>query len=140
MVEYHKNHLFTSGNSAALSQVAFSGICTTSSTCLTSWTATDVFNVETLGKIHRIAKELYLMPQTIPGQVISIASRSRVKDTITSYDEAGYPMVSIKGYHVLAERVAAVHDATAHTVRDDRRLKVLCQSTNLFVRILGKAP
>lgn len=46
-VEYHKNHLFTGGNNTNPSQIAFSSICTTSSTCLESWTATDVFNVET---------------------------------------------------------------------------------------------
>lgn len=47
MVEYHKNHLFTSGNSAQPSQINFSALCTTASSCLTSWTATDVIHVET---------------------------------------------------------------------------------------------
>ncbi|MBI1987840.1 MAG: MMPL family transporter [Nitrospinae bacterium] len=86
----------------------------------------DVFNLETIAKINRIGKQLYLMPQTIPGQVISIASRSRVKDTLTSYDEYGYPMVSIKGYHVLAERVINASDtATRETQMHDFKRKCL---------------
>ena len=47
IVEYHKNHLWTGGNNTNASQIAFSALCTTSSTCLTSWTATDVINLET---------------------------------------------------------------------------------------------
>ena len=65
----------------------------------------DVFNPTTIGKVHRIAEELYRMPQTIPGQVISYASRGRVKDMDNSYDEYGYPSVIITSYNELAEEV-----------------------------------
>ena len=47
MVEYHKNHLWSAGASANLSRVNFANICTTSSTCIETYTATDFFELDT---------------------------------------------------------------------------------------------
>ena len=47
MVEYHKNHLWSAGDSANLSRVNLSNICTTSSTCIETYTATDFFELDT---------------------------------------------------------------------------------------------
>mgnify|MGYP001559825427 FL=1 len=46
-VEFHKNHLVTGGNNTNPSQIAVSELCTTDVVCLTTWTATDVINIET---------------------------------------------------------------------------------------------
>lgn len=47
MVEYHKNHLWSAGDTDTRSRVVFSNICTTSSTCLETYTATDFFELDT---------------------------------------------------------------------------------------------
>lgn len=47
MVEYHKNHLWSAGGSANPSRVSFSNICTTSATCIETYTATDFFELDT---------------------------------------------------------------------------------------------
>jgi len=47
MVEYHRNHLWSAGDTDNRSRVTFSNICTTSSTCLETYTATDFFEIET---------------------------------------------------------------------------------------------
>ena len=47
MVEYHKNHLWSAGDSDNRSRVVFSNICTTSSSCIETYTATDFFELDT---------------------------------------------------------------------------------------------
>lgn len=47
MVEYHKNHLWSSGNNTNLSRVNFSNICTTAASCIETYTATDFFELDT---------------------------------------------------------------------------------------------
>ena len=47
MVEYHKNHLWSAGASANPSRVSFSNICTTLSSCIETYTATDFFELDT---------------------------------------------------------------------------------------------
>lgn len=47
MVEYHRNHLWSAGEAASPSRVNFSNICTTSSTCIETYTATDFFELDT---------------------------------------------------------------------------------------------
>ena len=47
MVEYHKNHLWSAGDSSNRSRVSFSNICTTSSSCIETYTATDFFELDT---------------------------------------------------------------------------------------------
>ena len=47
MVEYHKNHLWSAGDGSNSSRVSFSNICTNSSTCIETYTATDYFEVDT---------------------------------------------------------------------------------------------
>lgn len=47
MVEYHKNHLWSAGDTSNKSRVSFSNICTNSATCLETYTATDYFEVDT---------------------------------------------------------------------------------------------
>ena len=46
-VEFHKNHLWTSGNDTNPSQIAFSELCAVTASCIETYTATDVINVET---------------------------------------------------------------------------------------------
>lgn len=47
MVEYHKNHLWSAGDTSNLSRVSFSNICTNSSTCIETYTATDYLEFDT---------------------------------------------------------------------------------------------
>lgn len=47
MVEYHRNHLWSAGEAANPSRVNFSNICTTSSSCLETYTTTDFFELDT---------------------------------------------------------------------------------------------
>lgn len=47
MVEYHKNHLWLAGDANNRSRVVFSNICTTSATCIETYTATDFFEIDT---------------------------------------------------------------------------------------------
>lgn len=47
MVEYHKNHLWSAGDTDNRSRVVFSNICITSSTCIETYTATDFFELDT---------------------------------------------------------------------------------------------
>lgn len=47
MVEYHRNHLWSAGDSSNRSRVSFSNICTTASSCIETYTATDLFELDT---------------------------------------------------------------------------------------------
>lgn len=47
MLEYHRNHLWSAGDGSNRSRVTFSNICTTSSTCIETYTATDFFEIDT---------------------------------------------------------------------------------------------
>lgn len=46
-VVFHKLHVFAGGNNTNPSRIAFSALCAVDVSCLTSWTSTDVIDVET---------------------------------------------------------------------------------------------
>jgi len=46
-VVFHKLHVFTWGNNTNPSRIAFSDLCAVATSCLTTWTATDVIDIET---------------------------------------------------------------------------------------------
>jgi hypothetical protein len=64
----------------------------------------DIFQPETLAKLYRISDKLYDLRGVMHGNVISLASRSRVKSFRTYLDERGITTLMIENWNDLAQK------------------------------------
>lgn len=66
-----------------------------------------IFNPTTLGKLKRVCENIYKLKGAMPGQVISVASKSRVKNTRTVLDDQGFSTLLVQNYKDLVTRAIA---------------------------------
>lgn len=64
----------------------------------------DIFQTETLSKLYRISDKLYDLRGVMNGNVISLASRSRVKSFRTFLDERGISTLMVENWNNLARK------------------------------------
>jgi len=91
----------------------------------------DIFQPTSLAKLYRISDKLYDLRGVIHGNVISLASRSRVKSFRTFLDEDGIPTLMIENWSDLARRAL-----TDPSFLPEYRLRVLTND-QVFGRLLA---
>ncbi|MBI2875839.1 MAG: MMPL family transporter [Candidatus Tectomicrobia bacterium] len=73
----------------------------------------DIFNPLTLGKLRRIGERISHLRGVIRGQVISMATHSRVKNIRTTLDEEGYSTIVAESFKDLSAMALASPEAMA---------------------------
>lgn len=64
----------------------------------------DIFNPKTLTKLRALCDALYELKDVMMGQVLSIASKSRIKNLHTTLDEEGFSTLQVESWREIASK------------------------------------